>query len=141
MRRRGRQTGPDNDREKRGARGKSQSPPASRPWCVPVAHFWGTDFYTHQCWEVLPFCRFQRQRCIKSRVLRAQDFYTPLALKTAKGQHLPALVVYKNQSPIFFLQENACFCRKVPFSFGKGIFLQENPSFCSLLSGVKTHAW
>ena len=52
-----------------------------------------------QCWEVLPFCRFQRQRCIKIRVLRAQHFYTPLALKTAKGQHLPALEVYKNQSP------------------------------------------
>ena len=42
-----------------------------------------------QCWEVLPFCRFQRQRCIKIRVFRAQDFYTSLALKTAKGQHLP----------------------------------------------------
>ena len=54
-----------------------------------------------QCWEVLPFCRFERQRCIKIRVLRAQDFYTPLALKTAKRQHLPALEVYKNQSPIF----------------------------------------
>ena len=53
-----------------------------------------------QCWEVLPFCRFQRQRCIKIRVLRAQDFYTPLALQTAKGQHLPALEVYKKQSPI-----------------------------------------
>ena len=52
-----------------------------------------------QCWEALPFCLFQRQRCIKIRVLRAQDFYTPLALKTAKGQHLPALEVYKNQSP------------------------------------------
>ena len=52
-----------------------------------------------QCWEVLPFCRFQRQRCIKIRVLSAQDFYTPLALQTAKGQHLPALEVYKNQSP------------------------------------------
>ena len=53
-----------------------------------------------QCWEVLPFGRFQRQRCIKVRVLRAQDFYTPLALKMAKGQHLPALEVYKNQSSI-----------------------------------------
>ena len=52
-----------------------------------------------QCWEALPFCHFQRQRCIKIRVLRAQDFYTPLALKTAKGQRLPALEVYKNQSP------------------------------------------
>ena len=53
-----------------------------------------------QCWEVLPFCRFQRQRCIKVRVLRAHDFYAPLALKTAKGQHLPALEVYKKRSPI-----------------------------------------
>ena len=30
---------------------------------------------------------------------RGTGFFTPLALKTAKGQHLPALVVYKNQSP------------------------------------------
>ena len=44
-----------------------------------------------QCWEVLPFCRFQRQRCIKIRVLRAQDFYTLLALKCQTSQHLPAL--------------------------------------------------
>ena len=53
---------------------------------------WETDFYT-------PPVLGGRQRCIKIRVLRAQDCYTPLALKTAKGQHLPALVVYKNQSP------------------------------------------
>ena len=52
-----------------------------------------------QCWEVLPFCRFQRQRCIKILCPKDPDFYTPLALKTAKGQHLPALEVYKNQSP------------------------------------------
>ena len=63
-------------------------------------------FIHHQCWEVLPFCRFQRQRCIKIRVLRAQDFYTPLALKAAKGQHLPALVVYKNQSPTTEMLQN-----------------------------------
>ena len=64
--------------------------------------FSGRLIFIHlQCWEVLPFCLFQRQRCIKIRVLRAQDFYTPLALKTAKGQHLPALEVYKNESPIF----------------------------------------
>ena len=55
----------------------------------------------HQCWEVLPFCRFQRQRCIKILCPGDPDFYTPLVLKTAKGQHLPALVVYKSQSPIF----------------------------------------
>ena len=53
-----------------------------------------------QCWVLLSFCRFQRQRCIKIRVLRALDVYTPLALKTAKGQRLPALEVYKSQSPI-----------------------------------------
>ena len=52
-----------------------------------------------QCWEVLPFCRFQRQRCIKILCPKDPDFYTPLALKTAKRQHLPALEVYKNQSP------------------------------------------
>ena len=55
-------------------------------------------FIHHQCWEVLPFCRFQRQRCIKILCPKDPDFYTLLALKTAKGQHLPALVVYKNQS-------------------------------------------
>ena len=41
----------------------------------------------------------QRQRCINFRVLRAQDFYTPLVLNCQKGQHLPALEVYENQSP------------------------------------------
>ena len=55
-------------------------------------------FIHHQCWEVLPFCRFQCQRCIKILCPKDPDFYTPLALKTAKGQHLPALVVYKNHS-------------------------------------------
>ena len=49
---------------------------------------------------MLPFCRFQRQWCIKILCPKDPDFYTPLALKMAKGQHLPALVVYKNQSPI-----------------------------------------
>ena len=57
-------------------------------------------FVHHHCWEVLPFLTSQRQRCIKFRVLRAQDFYTPLPLNCQKGKHLPALVVYKNQSPI-----------------------------------------
>ena len=52
-----------------------------------------------QCWEALPFCRFQRQRCIKVLYPKDPDFYTPLALKMAKGQRLPALEVYKNQSP------------------------------------------
>ena len=52
-----------------------------------------------QCWEVLSFLTIQRQRCIKFRVLRAQDFYTLLALNCQKGQRLPALEVYRNQSP------------------------------------------
>ena len=66
-------------------------------------------FIHHQCWEVLPFCRFQRQRCIKIRVLRAQDFYTPLALKTVKGQHLPALVVYKKSVSQFLVDVSNFF--------------------------------
>ena len=63
-------------------------------------HISGRLIFIHlQCWEVLPFCRFQRQRCIKILCPKDPDFYTPLALKTAKEQHLPALEVYKNQSP------------------------------------------
>ena len=83
--------------------------------------FYGRLIFIHlQCWEVLPFCSFQRQRCIKIRVLRAQDFYTPLALKTAKGQHLPALEVYKNQSPILIKEGSWAICIKKggsPFFF------------------------
>ena len=48
---------------------------------------------------MLPFCRSQRQRCIKILCPKDPDFYKPLALKAANGQHLPALEVYKNQSP------------------------------------------
>ena len=46
-------------------------------------------------------CAIQHQWCIKFRVLRAEDFYTLLALN-GKKEHLPALEMYKNQSPIFF---------------------------------------
>ena len=64
-------------------------------------HCSGRLIFTHlRCWEVLSFLTIQRQRCIKFRALRAQDFYTPLPLNCPKGQHLPALVVYKNQSPM-----------------------------------------
>ena len=52
-----------------------------------------------QCWEVLPFCRFSAPVVYKNPVPKDPDFYTPLALKKAKGQHFPALEVYKNQSP------------------------------------------
>ena len=72
-------------------------------WLVPdFAHDAtnGRLIFIHlQCWEVLPFCRFQRQRCIKILCPKDPESYTPLALKTAEGQHLPALEVYKNQSP------------------------------------------
>ena len=40
-----------------------------------------------RCWEVPPFLTIQRQRYVKFRVLRAQDFYTPLPLNCQKGQH------------------------------------------------------
>ena len=71
---------------------------------LPAAVFFSSQngrliFIHLQCWEVLPFCRFQRQRCIKILCPKDPDFYTPLALKTAKRRHLPALEVYKNQSP------------------------------------------
>ena len=73
-------------------------------------------FIHHRCWEVLSFLTNQRQWCIKFRVLRAQDFYTPLPLNCPKGQHLPALVVYKNQSlkkggiQLTIPQENLFLC-------------------------------
>ena len=56
-------------------------------------------FIHHRCWEVLPFLTIQRQWCIKILCPKDPEFYTPLALNRQKGQHLPALEVYKNQSP------------------------------------------
>ena len=65
-----------------------------------LKYVFGRLIFIHlQCREVLPFCRFQRQRCIKILCPKDPDFYIPLALKTAKGQQLPAPEVYKNQSP------------------------------------------
>ena len=66
----------------------------------PNTAMFGRLIFIHlQCCEVLPFCSFQRQRCIKILCPKGREFYTPLALKTAKRQHLAALEVYKNQSP------------------------------------------
>ena len=73
-----------------------------------------------QCWEVLPFCHFRHQRCIKFLCPKDPDFYTPLALKTAKGQHLPALEVYKNQSPAIFLRFLCETCSTNFAIFGHG---------------------
>ena len=55
-----------------------------------------------RCWEVLPFLIIQRQRCIRILCPKDSEFYTPLALNRQKGQHLPALEVYKNQSPNYY---------------------------------------
>ena len=87
-------------------------------------------FIHHQCWEVLPFCRFQRQRCIKILCPKDPDFYTPLALKTAKGQHLPALVVYKNQSPnvchpLTTVSQKSCILFFVHFATSRGPWMLE----------------
>ena len=81
-----------------------------------------------QCWEVLPFCRFQRQRCIKFLCPKDPDFYTPLVLKTAKGQHLPALEVFSksvSQIPPYLAQYlfkmlSAAHCERVPPLFMGG---------------------
>ena len=72
-----------------------------RPEELRCMNFGRLIFIHLQCWEVLPFLTIQRQWCIKFRVLRAQNVYTPLALNCQKGQHLAALEVYKNRSPIF----------------------------------------
>ena len=68
---------------------------------IQVELLWGTDFYTPPVLRGAALVTIQRQRCIKLRVLREQDFlYTPLVLNCQKGQDLPALEVYKNQSPM-----------------------------------------
>ena len=46
----------------------------------------GVRIFIHlECWEVPAFLTIQCQRCIKLRILRAQDSYTPLALNYPKG--------------------------------------------------------
>ena len=55
---------------------------------------WETDCYTPPVLGGARLLPFQCQRCIKILCPKDPDFYTPLALKTAKGQHLPALVAF-----------------------------------------------
>ena len=74
----------------------------------PPLGFWETDFYTPPVLGGAALCRCERQRCIKILCTKDPDFSTPLALQTAKGQHLSALVVYKNQSPNFPLPTLIC---------------------------------
>ena len=52
-------------------------------------------FLTSSVGMCCPFVPFSAPACIKILCPKEPDFYTPLALKTAKGQHLPALEVYK----------------------------------------------
>ena len=68
----------------------------------------------------------QRQRCIKFRVLRAQDSYAQLALHCRKGQHLPSLEVYKNQLPT--LTQNNCL-RKDVLIYQFFLILEKNTNF------------
>ena len=45
------------------------------------------------------FYTIKRQQYIKILCPKDPEFFSPLALNCQKGQHLPALHVYKNQSP------------------------------------------
>ena len=63
--------------------------------------FWETDFYAPPVLGGAALFDRSAPAVYKFRVLRAQDFYTPLALNCQEGQHLPALEVFQNQSPIF----------------------------------------
>ena len=59
-------------------------------------HFWETDFYTPPEKGGAALLDNAALVVYKIQLLRAQDFCTPLLLTCEKGQHLPALVVYKN---------------------------------------------
>ena len=61
---------------------------------------WEADLYTPPALGGAALLTIQRQRCIKMLCPKDPEFYTPLALNCQKGQHLPALEVYENQSPI-----------------------------------------
>ena len=67
-----------------------------------------------RCWEMLPLLTIQRQRCIKFRILRAWDFYTPLALNSRKRQHLSAPEMYKKSVSHSFPEKVAAESSKVP---------------------------
>ena len=101
---------------------QASSPAKLRPWSeltakmvMEVVPGWETDFIHLQCWEVLPFSTIQRQRCIKILCPKDPEFYTPLVLNCQKGRHLPALEVYKNQSPIFRTRSTTTRDRNLQF--------------------------
>ena len=67
---------------------KNPSKKKTFSWFLNLIQIHGRLIFIHlQCWEVLRFCRFQRQWCINILCPKDPDFYTPLALKKAKGQH------------------------------------------------------
>ena len=53
------------------------------------------------CWEGTAILAMQRQCCIKVLCPKDAQCHTVLALNCQKGSTLPALEVYKNQSPTF----------------------------------------
>ena len=68
-----------------------------------ISRLFGRLIFIHlQCWEVLPFLAFQRQWCTKILCPKDPEFYTPLELNCQEERQLPALEVYKNQSPTIF---------------------------------------
>ena len=80
--------------------GECSSPSPNKHLFRVFALLDGRLIFIHlQCWQLLPFLTIQRQRCIKILCPKDPEFYTPLPLNCQKGRHLPALEVYKNQSP------------------------------------------
>ena len=64
---------------------------------------WVTDFYTPPALRGAALFAVQRQRCVKFRALRAQHFYTSLALSGNKGSTSQHWRGTKIQSPIIFV--------------------------------------
>ena len=53
--------------------------------CVDFSPLFGRLIFIHlQCWEELLFCRFQRQRCIKIRVLKGTGFLYAAGIENDK---------------------------------------------------------
>ena len=63
--------------------------------------FWETDFCTPPVLGGVALFDNSAPVVYKNPVPKDPEFYTPLALNCQEGQHLPALEVYKNQSPRF----------------------------------------
>ena len=105
---------------------RSCAGPVALPHSMLLVCNYGRLISIHlQCWEVLPFLAIQRQRCIKFRVLRAQDFYTPLALNLQKGQHSQHWRCIKISLPNYHCYQKGCQPKNM---FGD--LVSENYRFC-----------